>query len=269
MKCGVAVWNWFEPPLTLTAFVEELVTEGFEAISVQPRQILELDAAELADLNALLDQHDMPATIHAAASQFTADLMEGLLERLGARLYSVTLDGIRCWAPTGKRWDAARMVQTLLMVERLGADTAVRYGIEDFPIDATAVAEFAADLRPVLNNERWGMLLDIGHLNLRRHEADYFGRMSVGENIARLPAPIIEVHVHDNPGDRDMHMPLGSGTLDYAAAAAALHAKGFDGISTIEVCPGLHDRRPAEVWATRAESLQLWRQAWEEGAVAT
>jgi len=269
VKCGVAVWNWHEPPQALTDFVAELATEGFEAVSVQPRQVLDLGEGELADLNALLDEHGMPVTVHAAAGTFTAELLHGLLDCLGARLYATTFDGIMSWAPSGRRWDAAQMVQTLLMVERVGAETGVRYGIEDFPIDATALAEFADDLAPVRDNSRWGMLVDLGHLNLRRHDAEYFGRLSVAENIARLPAPVIEVHIHDNPGDRDLHMPLGTGTLDYAEAAGALRAAGFDGIATIEVCPGLHDRRPADVWATRAESLNLWRQAWEDAGDPT
>jgi sugar phosphate isomerase/epimerase len=263
MKCGVAVWNWLEPSRTLVELVEQLIREGFEAISVQPRQMLGLDDGELADMIALLDDNEMPVTVHAAADQFKAELMQGLLDRLGAHLHAVTLDGVMRWTPSGKRWDAALMAETLLMVERVGADVGVRYGIEDFPIDAEAMSEFADELRPLRGNERWGMLLDIGHLNLRRNDAEYFGRMSVAENIERLPAPIIEVHVHDNPGDRDMHMPLGSGTLDYAEAASALRARSFDGISTIEVCPSLHGRRPAEVWGTRAESLERWRRAWQ------
>ena len=94
MKCGVAVWNWLVPPRTLTEFVPELLAEGFEAISVQPRQILSLDERELADLNALLDEHQVPVTVHAAAGAFTEELMEGLLERLGARFHAVTFDGI-------------------------------------------------------------------------------------------------------------------------------------------------------------------------------
>ncbi|MFP4249249.1 MAG: sugar phosphate isomerase/epimerase family protein [Armatimonadota bacterium] len=264
MKCGVAVWNWLEPSRTLIGLMEELVSEGFEAISVQPRQVLGLDDGELAEMIALLDENEMPVTVHAAADQFTEELMRGLLDRLGPRLRAVTLDGVMRSAPSGKRWDAALMVETLLMVERLGATTGARYGIEDFPIDGAAMSDFADELRPLRRNERWGMLLDIGHLNLRRNDAEYFGRMSVAENIERLPVPVIEVHVHDNPGDRDMHMPLGSGTLDYEEAAAALRARGFDGISTIEVCPSLHGRRPAEVWGTRAESLERWRRAWRD-----
>ncbi|MFO8080186.1 MAG: TIM barrel protein [Armatimonadota bacterium] len=265
MKCGIAVWNWLEPTRTVVGLVEELVREGFEAVSVQPRQVLDLDRRGLAEMVALLDENEMPVTVHAAADQFTDELMQGLLDRLGPRLHAVTLDGVMRPAPSGKRWDAVLMVQTLLMVERLGADTGVRYGIEDFPIDGAAMSEFADELEPLSGNERWGMLVDIGHLNLRRNDAEYFGRMSVAENIERLPLPVIEVHVHDNPGDRDMHMPLGSGTLDYAEAAAALRARGFDGICTIEVCPSLHGRRPAEVWGTRAESLEGWRRAWRDG----
>lgn len=265
MKCGVAVWNWLEPGRSLTDLVGELVAEGFEAIAVQPWQILNLEAGELAELNRLLDRHEMPVTVHAAAAHFPEDVMAGLCERVGSRLYAVTFDGIMIWAPMGRRWDAARMAQTLLVVERLGAETGVRYGIEDFPIDAKALAEFAEDLQPVRDKARWGMLVDLGHLNLRRHDAEYFGGRSVAENLERLPVPVIEVHVHDNPGDRDLHLPLGSGTLDYGEAARALRARGFEGIATIEVCPELHGRQPREVWGTRAESLSRWRAAWAAG----
>lgn len=262
MKCGVAVWNWLDPEGSLSDFVGELIAEGFEALSVQPRQILGLEAGELAAVNALLDAHGMPVTVHAAAGNFPEEVLSGLLERLGPRLHAVTFDGIMAWAPTGRRWDAARMVETLLMVERVGAATGVRYGIEDFPIDAEALDEFGAHLQPVRDNPRWGMLVDLGHLNLRRHDAAYFGGRSVAENLERLPVPVHEVHVHDNPGDRDLHLPLGSGTLDYGEAARTLRARGFDGIATIEVCPGLHGRQPREVWGARADSLNRWRAAW-------
>jgi len=263
MRYGVAVWNWHDPPQPLPEFISELVSEGFGAIAVQPREILGLDHQELADVLAVLDEHDMPVTVHAAAADFPADTMHGLLNRLGSRFHAVTFDGIMVPAPSGRRWDAAAMVQTLLMVDRLGAQVGVRFGIEDFPIDAQAITEFAADLAPVRDNPRWGMLVDLGHLNIRRHASGYFGARSVTDNIQRLPATVHELHIHDNDGTRDVHMPLGTGTLDYAEAARALRDMGFDGIATIEVCPSLHGRRPAEVWQTRAESLNRWRQAWE------
>lgn len=266
MKYGVAVWNWHAPPQPLAEFVAELVCEGFEAIAVQPREILGLDPKQLADVLAVLDENEMPVTVHAAAADFPAETLQGLLDSLGNRLHAVTFDGVMVPTPSGRRWDTATMVQTLLLVDRLGSGVGVRFGIEDFPIDAAALEEFSADLKPVRDNPRWGMLVDLGHLNLRRHATEYFGRRTVAENIRCLPAPIHELHIHDNDGTRDAHMPLGSGTLEYVEAARALREVGFDGIATIEVCPSLHGRRPAEVWGTRAESLRRWRTAWEAAA---
>lgn len=263
MKYGVAVWNWHSPPQPLPEFIAELMSEGFQAIAVQPREILGLDDQELTDVLILLDEHAMPVTVHASAADFPAETMQALLGRLGNRFHAVTFDGIMVPAPSGRRWDAATMAQTLQMVDRLGAEVGVRFGIEDFPIDAEAMTEFAADLAPVRGNPRWGMLVDLGHLNLRRHTSKYFGDRSLTDNIRCLPVTVHELHIHDNDGTRDVHMPLGTGTLDFAEAARALREVGFDGIATIEVCPGLHGRRPAEVWQTRAESLNRWREAWE------
>ena len=62
----------------------------------------------------------------------------------------------------------------------------------------------------------------------------------------------MHVHVHDNDGTADQHLPLGEGTLDVAAAARALHAQQYDGLVTIEV---FEDEG-------RARSRERWEAAW-------
>jgi sugar phosphate isomerase/epimerase len=44
------------------------------------------------------------------------------------------------------------------------------------------------------------------------------------------------VHLHDNKGgSADLHMPLGSGTVDLHSAVRALRRCGYDGTITLEV----------------------------------
>lgn len=82
-----------------------------------------------------------------------------------------------------------------------------------------------------------GALIDTGHLNL------YVKQMGKGadEYIEALPLEIHELHLHDNDGVRDYHLPLyprqGSILPIMGEVVSGLKKKGFDGIVTLEVIP--------------------------------
>jgi sugar phosphate isomerase/epimerase len=95
-------------------------------------------------------------------------------------------------------------------------------------------------------------------MNLRMAQEDYFAT-DVGDYISRLPLPIIEVHVHDNRGDRDSHEPLGAGDTPFPAVAGALMAVGFDGVSTIEIAPSFHGSTPGASKPHLQRTLETWR----------
>jgi sugar phosphate isomerase/epimerase len=103
-----------------------------------------------------------------------------------------------------------------------------------------------------------GMLLDTGHLNM------FLGADPAGIDsyLDALPLPIVDLHIHDNDGERDRHDPLGSGTLPYGRLFAALRSRGYDGLATLEVCPGLESLRPdsAEHIAALRTTLRLARE---------
>ena len=106
------------------------------------------------------------------------------------------------------------------------------------------------------------MLVDVGHMNLRLHSEGYFHGITPGEYFARIPVPILEVHLHDNKGDDDRHGHIGFGDVDFTAVARGLRATGFDGISTIEICPLFHGSKPPESRPRVRESLDTWRKLW-------
>ncbi len=73
------------------------------------------------------------------------------------------------------------------------------------------------------------MLLDLGHLNLMAEDPV--------RAVRDLPIPVCEVHVHDNKGKEDDHMPLGWGKLPLEGIVRSLRRAGFDGIWTLEIRP--------------------------------
>ncbi|RLJ07818.1 MAG: sugar phosphate isomerase/epimerase [Candidatus Aenigmatarchaeota archaeon] len=68
--------------------------------------------------------------------------------------------------------------------------------------------------------------LDIGHANL-------FGRMPE-EFIKKFRNKIKHVHLHDNNSDKDLHLPMGCGSIDWEKTLKTLK-KYYNGTITLEV----------------------------------
>jgi sugar phosphate isomerase/epimerase len=152
------------------------------------------------------------------------------------------------------------MVPVLLEVARQTEGEDVFLGVEDFPLDASALDFYRDPLSPLLKNPRFGTLIDLGHMNLRLRGGDYYRGWTVEGYLAGVPRRIFEVHVHDNAGDRDSHAHIGYGNIDFAAAARGLRAVGFAGISTIEVSAPFYNATADQARRGARESLTRWRE---------
>ena len=74
------------------------------------------------------------------------------------------------------------------------------------------------------------LVLDIGHANI----GDEDGRRAV-DFIARHGHRLEHLHVSDNSGQGDEHLPIGHGTVPFKAVARALYHAGFDKTVTLEI----------------------------------
>jgi sugar phosphate isomerase/epimerase len=113
------------------------------------------------------------------------------------------------------------------------APEGVRVGIENtfFGTPSLASPKEIQDFQAVCGLADLHLLLDTGHLNI--HLA---GRANASEYLRRLNLPVAEVHVSDNCGEKDEHLQLGRGVLDFADLARGLKETGFQGPITVEVC---------------------------------
>jgi sugar phosphate isomerase/epimerase len=105
--------------------------------------------------------------------------------------------------------------------------TGVGLMIENLPGDFNTVSQLGEllDPMPVL-----GLHLDIGHANLQTDHNTTDEILSVyGDRLKH-------VHLHDNKGGTaDLHLPLGSGTIDVPTHLRSLKAAGYNGTITLEV----------------------------------
>lgn len=99
-----------------------------------------------------------------------------------------------------------------------------------YPSTAEELGKFVAGL------EGAKITFDIGHAHLAERRT---GRKDTGAAIARsieaLREHLIHVHVHDNHGMEDDHLPPGDGDIDFKPAADTLRAINYDGLLIAEL----------------------------------
>ncbi|MDQ3895305.1 MAG: sugar phosphate isomerase/epimerase [Actinomycetota bacterium] len=129
--------------------------------------------------------------------------------------------------------DAAEGVGLTLMVENVRAPFRT-------PVELAPLFEAAPSAR---------LHLDVGHANLG-------GPPNAAPALIEAFADrLAHVHVSDNVGFDDLHLPLATGTVDWPSVVGSLRAAHYDGTVTLEVFS------PAEEHVET--SRRLWLRWWE------
>lgn len=120
--------------------------------------------------------------------------------------------------------------------------------VENLPGVFNTAAQLGELLEPL---PELGLHLDVGHTNLMVE------RNTTDTILKAYAERLRHVHLHDNRGGAaDLHLPLGTGSLETAKHVRMLKAIGYDGTITLEVF--------AADWHYLAYSRDLLRRLWEE-----
>lgn len=194
---------------------------------------------DAGELRAGLERNRLRAVGHTAYYLPIASPMEDLRRAAIAELRRC----IDCFAAIGALWVnihpdpqrhfypvEAMVEQNRRTLEELlgyAAQRGVGIMLENIPKSFNTVKQLA----PVLDTlPELGLHLDIGHANLGTEEN------TTAELVAHYGPRIRHVHLHDNKGGTaDLHLPLGSGTLDFRRELGELKSAGYDGTITLEV----------------------------------
>lgn len=129
----------------------------------------------------------------------------------------------------------------------LAADAAER-GLVLMLENLGSVLGTAAELRPLFEaSPELRFHLDVGHANLGRGASQ---PNRTHELLAAFGDRLAHVHVSDNLGRDDLHLPLGAGTVDWRAIVRALKDVGWDGPVTLEIFSSAprHLESSRELW---------------------
>ena len=186
--------------------------------------------------------------VRRAASSALAGCLEAFAA-LGARWMNVHPDG---HAPMhDRRFVIDQNLETLTALVEAGRKSGIGVMVENVPGGFNTPEQLAEILDPLPD---LGLHLDVGHANLR------VSANTTEPILARFGDRVRHVHLHDNNGEADLHLPLGAGTIDVPRMVRALRGCGYDGTITLEVFSG--DRRHLEY------SRDVLRRLWETAADA-
>lgn len=95
-----------------------------------------------------------------------------------------------------------------------------------YPHEIYRSPEDMVELIKRVNRSNVGVTLDVGHAAVCSHKpADFFHL---------LQDEIFHVHLHDNDGVIDQHLPLGQGTIDYVDVVQSLKRMDYQGVVNLE-----------------------------------
>jgi len=130
-----------------------------------------------------------------------------------------------------------------LVKEAKKYDLELIYEPIDTPADTVENVAFVLEMTPGLS-----LHLDIGHANL-------CGRDPV-EFINKFHRRIKHIHLHDNFGKTDQHLPLGDGSINFSKIISVLK-KHYDGTITLEI----FTKNKNKVLLSKEILKKLWNNA--------
>jgi sugar phosphate isomerase/epimerase len=202
----------FLPPILDLGLAPEIAFKGPE--------LDDLPAAGLETVARLLAATGRRPTVHAPFFDLSPGAMEPMVRqitlqrltqalqaagRLGAHLM-VVHPGYDRWrypklAAAWTEQAAATFTPLVVLAEQLDCRLALENIYEDTPATLTALADR-------LDGRWFGHCFDIGHWRL-------FGTTPQAEWLAAIAPRLLHLHLHDNRGQHDDHLPVGEGEIDF------------------------------------------------------
>ena len=245
IKTSVAVWTVKSESLAQT--VRALADMGFRAMSFSISQQAAI-VKDWPDLLAVLRERDLDVLFHLAVGGNPRTPKEVELAAPCATVLAFHEKTGRvktvCFDPAWQMNESKNVVADLpgtiaglrYAIERL-SPCGVRVGIENWSISGRP--DQLEEIKAGVAHPSLGMLLDVGHAHIMAAKKILPSGMTPEGFVAAIPLPLYELHLHDNHGDLDEHLPLGAGDVKLAPVVRALKRKGFSGYVTAEIIPNM------------------------------
>ena len=217
-----------------------------------------------AELLAALERHNMQLVCHLPTFVSLADLTDSIRQASLAEVlkaletaaalavekvvaHPAAISGMGVFVPELARQHA---IESLAVIASKASELGVSLCLENmFPRNRFGVE--VGEFRDIFNRfPTLQLTLDTGHAHIGSPRGKRIMRF-----IEAFADRIGHIHVSDNFGKEDNHLPIGSGTIPFTKIVAALKKTGYDGSVTFEVFTP--DREYLQL--SRHKFDQIWR----------
>ena len=135
---------------------------------------------------------------------------------------------------------------------KVGAGLGVIVCLENTPFESFPLASTESIVKLVkdINHPNVGVCFDVGH-------AVILGER-LGDSIRAVGGELLKIlHIHDNDGITDSHLPPYQGIADIADFAEGLYDIGFDGVISLECSPVSEEELSADISEDEISAKEL------------
>ncbi|MDR1820478.1 MAG: sugar phosphate isomerase/epimerase [Methanobrevibacter sp.] len=231
MKIGVSSLTVYDGDIIKSLeFVENLNIKYFELSTEYPNN--RLDRELLKSFNLKYSIHSPTTDINLASLNRTiqkASIQEiknsiEIANDLDADIVVVHPGGFSFLGEPCEKKILNRSKESLKACRDYGRELGVTPVIENMPNHEGFIYKDVHELNDLLTDLEMKMALDIGHAftNGFKEEELYFDLVS-------------HVHLSDNFGDKDLHLALGKGKIDFKKIVDNFKGKNYDGVFILEI----------------------------------
>ena len=240
MKLAASTLHLLDRPLVDVR--HKLIRLGTKNIEIADSGYHSLNPKIVEQLQELRASYDLEYSIHApyADTNLSADddlIREWVLKRIRYSIRFASDLEARCvvihpgWTTATDRFMKGRAwelnIRSLHWLQRYSQEYGVPLLIENVPPPTPYLLITVEDFNLFFDEEQidMRMVLDVAHANLQSEVFDFL-KMH-GDKIEHI-------HVSDNRGRKDQHLPIGEGEINWSMVVESIKATGFDNWLVIE-----------------------------------
>lgn len=238
MKLGASIFPRKMIPIeeSLDYFESNRYIEYMEIFHDYPNR----DIIDERDIIDLMSSHDLKYTVHAPFIEVNPASVNPALQKASIAEINRSIDlanvldsdivvihpGRAIFLNDGEYMKSVYQIaeESLKTIGEYAEDNGVNVCIENLPRLRGFMYQDINQLNESLERVNLPMTLDIGHAYTAGFTVDdvYFNRIK-------------HIHIHDNDGIHDSHLPLGDGIIDFKRFFEIFKKNGYDGIYNFEL----------------------------------
>lgn len=231
----------------LKSFVVKAANLGFNNIEILDEWGHRLDGKRVQELVELKRSYSLNYVVHAPYDGINISTSQRVLRIAALKLiersmkYAHNLEAKLVVVHSGFKspldylkpktsWNL--FLEVLKHLNKLASDLDIYVGIENMPSGTVAIIQSCKEALMLIEETRTldkvGLTLDVGHSNtISTHETRNY--------LLKASEHLLHIHLHDNNGDTDSHLAVGSGTINWASIMPLIRGLKLVGGLTIEV----------------------------------